>query len=413
MKGRLKVLIEAYECSPVRNHAPGSAWQILSRLARKHELWVITEKTQYEEEVRGFLSGLPDLAERIHFRFIPRRRRSWHKGARPVIPIRKVRDYRDWLRQSFEVARDLHSRERFDLAHHLRGDSFREPGFLWRLPVPFVWGPTGGIPGVPFSLMGVMGMRDRVLHTLRNLITAGQFHFSRTVRCAAANAACILAQSVSDQIELQKIASAGVRLVHEQAADPSQCAVHAFDGKRPLRVAWAGRCIGLKGVPILLRAACHPRLRGRVELHLAGDGPLRLKWQTLAKRLGIADQCCWKGWLAQNETLRMMSECDILGFPSMLEATSTTTMQALSLGLPVIALKLCGLEDVVTEACGVSVPVSDLRSVVADFANALVRMVENPSLVEALSHGACHQAKKFSWDSIASLVEQAYNDVVS
>ncbi|MCK4783770.1 MAG: hypothetical protein KAV87_08475, partial [Desulfobacteraceae bacterium] len=44
---RLKVLVEAYECSPSQSHAPGSAWQILSRLAKLYDLWVITEETQY------------------------------------------------------------------------------------------------------------------------------------------------------------------------------------------------------------------------------------------------------------------------------------------------------------------------------------------------------------------------------
>ena len=31
-----------------------------------------------------------------------------------------------------------------DLIHQLTSISFREPGFLWRLDKPFVWGPISG-----------------------------------------------------------------------------------------------------------------------------------------------------------------------------------------------------------------------------------------------------------------------------
>jgi len=409
----MRVLVEAYECSPAREHAPGSAWQIISRLGQWHEIWVLTEKTQYEEEVSAYLRDDPELSERLHFTFIPRRERPPRRGARPVIPIRSTLDYRDWLRRAFEVAREVHNQVGFDLAHHLRGDSFREPGFLWRLPVPFVWGPTGGIVGVPYCLMGVMGMKDRLLQTMRNLITAGQIRYSRTVRRAARKAACILAQSPFDQRKFREICGVEALLVHEQAADPSRSALHTYDGNRALRVAWAGQCIGRKGVPILLRAAGHPRLNGRIELHLAGDGPLKSQLQTLAARLGIAGQCHWHGWLVQDEALEMMNECDILAFPSLLEATSTTTMQALSLGLPVIALKLCGLEDVVDDTCGFSIPVRDLRTAVDGFAGALIELVENPGRVETLSRGACRRAEEYSWDRVASLVNQAYENAVS
>ncbi len=43
---RPKILVEAYECSPVREHAPGAVWQTVSRLSRWFDLWVLVEETQ-------------------------------------------------------------------------------------------------------------------------------------------------------------------------------------------------------------------------------------------------------------------------------------------------------------------------------------------------------------------------------
>ena len=409
----LRVLIEAYECSPVREHAPGSAWQIVSRLARWHELWVLTEETQYADEVRSYLAGDSELQGRLHFSFIPRKEPLPQRHPRPIIPIRPTLNYRTWLKQALKVARGLHDSVGFDLCHHLRGDSFREPGFLWQLPMPFVWGPTGGITGVPYRLMRVMDVRSIILHVARNIITAGQIRYSPTVRRAARRSACILAQSPFDQRKFHNIHGVDALVLHEQAADPSRAALHDYDGHRALKVVWAGQCVARKGIPLLLRAVAIARSKGRIELHLVGDGPLHHAWQTEALRLGIGNQCVWHGWLSQERTLDVMRECDVLAFPSLLEATSTTTMQALSLGLPVIALKVCGLEDMVDESCGFSIPVGCVPSVIDRLAAALVQLLEDPKNVTRLSQGACRRAHERSWDQLAIFIDRVYRKAVS
>lgn len=413
-RGRqVKALVEAYECSPARKHAPGSAWQIVSRLARRHELWILTEKTQYEAEVRAHLSQNPQLAERLHFTFIPRRERPPRKGARPVLPIRATLDYRGWLRRAFKVAVELHHRVDFQLTHHLRGDSFREPGLLWKLPVPFVWGPTGGTNGVPRGLMGAMDMRNQVLHAARNFVSACQIRFSPKVRQAARRATCVFAQSQHDRAKFQRIHRIEAVLAHEQAADPSRAVVRRYDGRRALKVAWAGRCVALKGVPILLRALSHRKLQGRLEAHMAGDGPLLRCWQAEAARLGVARQCRWHGWLSGRETTEMMSRCDVLAFPSLLEATSATVMQALSMGLPAIVLGHSGSGDVVDETWGFRIRVQGVCSAVRGFANALLDLVENPHDIERLSRGASRRAQEYSWDRLVNQMDEAYERAVS
>lgn len=405
---RYKILIEAYECSPIRAHAPGAAWQIVSRLAKHYELWILTEESQYGTEVRRYLAQYLTLQKRLHFIFVPRVRTLRKKRNRPVLPIHEVLEYRRWMRQSFLIAKELHSKVHFDIAHHLRGNSFREPGFLWKLPIPFVWGPTGGTTCVPWHMFSSLDMKGQLEHALRNIINAYQLRFNSRVQTACQTAACIMAQTTQDQENFRKVHGIESIVAHEQGSEPSIGTCHTYDGARKLNVAWIGRCITSKAMPLLLKAVSRPEIKGRIMLHIAGDGPCRVKWQRMAEELCITEQCRWYGWLEQAKTIDMLNSCDVLAFTSLLEATSTTVMQSLSLGVPVICLKRCGLGDVVTEECGFPIPIHNARSAIEGFASAIRAILREPQKLERWSKGALRQADRYSWDNLTDQIKNAY-----
>lgn len=406
---RLRVLVIAAECSPAKSHTAGSAWQIVSRVSQWHDLWVIAG-TYGQHEVEECLARHPELRERLHFSFVPLEPIRRGAAPRPVLPVDSVLRMRRWQATAYGVATTLHKDIGFDVVHQLRGDSFREPGFCWKLPVPFVWGPTGGNTGVPWQLMGALDARNRFLHFLRNAITAAQLRFSPRVRRAAARASVLIAQTSRDQQCFSRVLGVRSILAHEQAADPGIGQVRRYDGSRPLRIAWVGRCEPFKALHLVLKALARPGCRDRFELHVVGDGRCRQDWQQMTARLGIADRCTWHGWLAQKELLEVMARCDVLAFSSLLEATSTTVMQALSLGLPVVCMRHCGYGDVVDESCGIRIEIHRPAKVIQGFAKAFEKLVCEPALVEQLSHGALERARVHSWDCLADLIRQAYEE---
>lgn len=407
-RSKPKVLVEAYECSPAQSHVPGSAWQILTRLSRWYDLWIITEETQYADEVSSFLKKTPDLSDRMRFSFIPRLKPGGWGRKRPALPMREILEYRKWLKQSYKIAKTLNSKNRFDLVHHLRGNTFREPGFLWKLPVPFVWGPTGGTTCVPWRMFSALDVKGRIEHALRNVITAYQFRFSSTVRNACRTAACIMAQTGTDQKNFHKVYGVKSIIVHEQASEPSIGKCRTYDGTRKLNIAWIGQCIARKAMPLLLRTVSRPEIKERVNLHIAGDGPYRAKWQKMAHKIGVADLCKWYGWIGQQETLEVLQSSDVFVSTSLLEGTPATVMQALSLGVPVICLKHCGFEDIVTEQCGFPITVKSPRNAINKFASAINFLIRRPQELKRLSQGAIQQAEIYSWDKLAGEIRAVY-----
>ena len=129
MTRRLKVLVEAYECSPARGHVPGSAWRIVKGLSEQYDLHVLTE-ARYEREILEHLEKSESPDRRPDFHFIARPESKAVKGHYSPLPVRAMLRYRKWLERSFEAASALCARQSFNLAHHLRADTFREPGYL-------------------------------------------------------------------------------------------------------------------------------------------------------------------------------------------------------------------------------------------------------------------------------------------
>jgi hypothetical protein len=109
-----------------------------------------------------------------------------------------------------------------------------------------------------------------------------------------------------------------------------------------LRLAWAGRLAEGKGLETLLEAlarlAATEEDGHRVELVIVGDGPARASLEARAARLRIGDRIHWLGYIADRATyMEALASCDLFVFPSPAEGFPKVVLDAMAVGLPVIA----------------------------------------------------------------------------
>src|SRR5207302_8732370 len=123
-----------------------------------------------------------------------------------------------------------------------------------------------------------------------------------------------------------------------------------------------------------------------------GQGPLQRPWQRLAARRGVADRIQWMGWLPHAEALRQYEWADVLAFTSLRDTSGNVVLEALAAGVPVICLDHQGVHDIVTPACGIKVPVTTPRQVIAGLGQAVMALARDPKLGERLSEGARERA---------------------
>ncbi len=124
--------------------------------------------------------------------------------------------------------------------------------------------------------------------------------------------------------------------------------------KTPVKAITVGRLVPWKRVDGLIEA-----LREIPELGLVivGDGPERPRLERIVQELGISDRVYFAGQRSKTETLSLMAACDFFVLNSTYEGHPHAVLEAMALGLPVVATAVGGTPEVVRDGeTGVLVP---------------------------------------------------------
>jgi colanic acid/amylovoran biosynthesis glycosyltransferase len=117
-----------------------------------------------------------------------------------------------------------------------------------------------------------------------------------------------------------------------------------------LRVVCVGRLSPEKGHIGLLEAFAAARKRGHdAELVLVGDGPERERIERRIAELGLDGAVLLRGRLSEADTLAEIAGSDLLVLASFMEGLPVVLMEAMALGLPVIAPRVAGVPELVQD----------------------------------------------------------------
>lgn len=134
-------------------------------------------------------------------------------------------------------------------------------------------------------------------------------------------------------------------------------------------VGWVGRLSPEKGPDVMLHALALSA--PDCQLSVIGEGPERDSLRSLAEQSGIASRVVFHGEVASAASV--MSAFDAIVISSRTEGTPITLLEAMSLGVPVIATNVGGIPDVVTDAEAVLVEAENPRAI----ANAITEVRSN------------------------------------
>ena len=154
-----------------------------------------------------------------------------------------------------------------------------------------------------------------------------------------------------------------------------------------------GNLVEHKGHDIAIDALCKllPRHR-HARLVIVGDGEERDRLQSLCQRLHVADRVTFTGSVPNVELFRWYSAADVLILASSREGWANVLLESMACGTPVVACRICGTPEVVTE--DVAGRLVDRRDGAA-FAQAIGTLLASyPERAKVRSY-----AEKFSWQS--------------
>ena len=142
----MKILLSAYACEPNKGSEPGVGWNWTEALLQLgHSIHLIT-RSNNRPSIEG---ALPRETPRLVITYydLPHWTRMWKRWPGGIYFY-----YLFWQMGAYRLARELHALQRFDRVQHSTFASFRQPSFMGRLGIPFIFGPVGGGRGDAGSL---------------------------------------------------------------------------------------------------------------------------------------------------------------------------------------------------------------------------------------------------------------------
>lgn len=404
----MNVLISAYACGPYWGSEIGMGWNWIINISNFCQLTVITEKG-FEDDIN---KEFPNLKTKYKPQFVyidigeKGRKLFWKQGS-----FLFYHYYKKWQKKVYKTALNLIKENNFDIVHQLNIIGFREPGYLWKIKnIPYIIGPIGGYSQFPYRYYSLLSLKDALFYISRNLINNLQISFSKRPKLAYKKACRTIIATPSGFKQVSKYSNSTPIIIPETGSYKLDCNTENstfYLSKGKLNLCWVGINKGSKALKIALKALAKTNNPDKFILHIIGDETNNNKTIALAKKLNL-NNIIWHGRIENSETKKIMGDCDLLFFTSLLEATSTVVFEALERNTPVLCHDAHGFGNVIDKTCGIKIAMKSPKNSINEFAKSLDYLLENPNVLIELKKGCSSRLEYFLWSYKTEKVYEIY-----
>lgn len=173
------------------------------------------------------------------------------------------------------------------------------------------------------------------------------------------------------------------------------------------RLLGVGRLVVRKGFDTAIRAL--PLLPPSVHLTLVGDGPEKTSLLELAQQLGVSSRLQLPGAVFDQEKWKLLAGAQVYVLPSLHEGFSLATVEAMMMGLPVVASNVGGQIDYLKEKSNaLLIPPQNP----AALAEAVTQLMSNPDLRQHMSQANLELSKQFTDQTMAEKYQHLYENLL-
>lgn len=177
---------------------------------------------------------------------------------------------------------------------------------------------------------------------------------------------------------------------------------------QPPRIIFAGRFMAQKNpvglVNILAEQSDHPW-----QCTMLGDGPLREDALKVIREHHLEGRFTLPGWVSTDEVIKWLAQSDILFMPSLSEGLPVVGVQALAMGLAIVASRIGGFTDLVNPGHnGYLVDSHDPQG----FGDVLRSLLSDQDLIKSQRVASRNHAKQFDINRVIHDYEALFFSVI-
>ena len=180
---------------------------------------------------------------------------------------------------------------------------------------------------------------------------------------------------------------------------------------KPPRLLFVGRFNAFKSVETLVEATAKMKKMGitNFELQLVGEGSHRANVERLVVEKRLTRHVQLAGWVEREDIIEQYRQADIFVTATTWEGMPNTVLEGMACGLPVIATRASGLEELVKEGVnGHLVNINDA----ATLATRMAELINNPHERRRMGKESRKIAEQeFAWEYIAEQYVDIYKRI--
>jgi glycosyltransferase involved in cell wall biosynthesis len=176
----------------------------------------------------------------------------------------------------------------------------------------------------------------------------------------------------------------------------------------PPRLIFAGRFVNQKNPLQIVRSLAAVQDLSWTCI-MIGDGPLRPEVESEIARYGLGDRIDLSGWITPNEVIDWFAQSDILFMPSLSEGLPVVGVQAVAMGLAIVAGRAGGFVDLVEP--GVNGYLLDGSSTTAGIAE-LRGLLSSPQQLRDFRNASRKIAHRFDIQEVVKAYQRVLEDAV-
>lgn len=419
MYKRKKILVMTYAVSPYKGSEYSVAWNYITHMSQYHDLTVLygmSDNHMGDNETMSKWLAKNEL-QNVRFVFVTPSKLAnslnWC-NRHDILVYTFYFAFQIWQKCAYKKAKELLQSEHFDLIHNVGPIGYREPGYLWKLGLPYVWGPIGGANNSPWVLVKHLPFKSKLKHIFRTLANSLQIRYSYRLKKALRDTDILLTSTTENQrVFKEKYGKDSIYI-------PENCinsAIHVnetkYDCPETYNFIIVGRQDDRKNSILFLRSLTSVKQKTRIHVDIVGNGPSIPAMQQYASDNGLSDIIDWHGQLPHAEAVKLFNNAHLHIITSISEGNPTTIWEAMSYGVPTLSLNHCGMHDTIDNKSGILIPIHSYEQCVRDIAIAIDNLLTHPERFEMLSEGVVKRSKMYTWNIRCEFWNDIYEKITS
>lgn len=386
------ILVSAYACNPSKGSEDGNGYNYAYHIQKSgNKVVCLTrcngrndiDRKQFNKDLIFEYLDLPLGLERLYFL------------SRPTMYLH----YLLWQWLAYRRAKYLDKMYSFDLVHHVSWGSLQLGSFMYKLKIPFVFGPAGGGQIAPVAFKKYFKEYWDV-EVKRELTSIWLAKINPGLKGMLLKAKHVIVSNKETQELALRLGAVNVPLILDVSLPNS-----FFPEKMPerettdtLKLLWVGRLLPRKGILLITEVMELLKEYDDITLTIVGDGEMKehLENDIISRKLS---NVTYMGSVPYEKVKSFYANHDLFFFTSLRDSCPAQLFEAMAYGLPVITLKLHGQDAIINSKVGIKCEATIPEETVIELKNAIFELYHDRKKLKLMGHAAFNYAKQQTWDN--------------